>query len=142
MFSDDDVDRHGNAEFAYRVVVPDWVLGPRHVKVALAWDSTVGELSFLGIRLPISSTLAQDLDVRVFDSSGWLVAHSQSWDNSYEIAEFDARRGEEYEIRIRRWSGTGWTWYGIAWTVTGGLRDLLELSDVVFERPIGGFFDI
>lgn len=142
VFSDDDVDRHGNAGFAYRVAVPDWVLGPRHVKVALAWDSTVGELSFLGIRLPISSTLAQDLDVRVVDSGGWLVAHSQSWDNSYEIAEFDARRGEEYEIRIRRWSGTGWTWYGIAWTVTGGLRDLLELSDVVFERPMAGFFDI
>jgi hypothetical protein len=142
VFADGDVDRNGDAEFVYRVAVPEWPLGPRHVKVALAWDSVVREFSFLGIRIPISSTLAQDLDVKVFDSSGWLVAHSQSWDNSYEIAEFDARRGEEYTIRIRRWSGTGWTWYGIAWTVTGGLRDLLDLSDLAFERPIAGFFDI
>jgi hypothetical protein len=32
------------------------------------------------------------------------------------------RAGETYTIRIRRWSGTDPTWYGIAWTVTGGLR--------------------
>lgn len=142
VFADADVDRNGDAEFVYRVAVPEWPLGPRHVKVALAWDSEVAEFSFLGIRIPISSTLRQDLDLRIFDSNGWLVAHSQSWDNSYEIAEFDAVRGEDYTIRIRRWSGTGWTWYGIAWTVTGGLRDLLDLTDLAFERPIGGFFDI
>lgn len=27
-----------------------------------------------------------------------------------------------YEIRIRRWAGTDDIWYGIAWTVTGGLQ--------------------
>ncbi len=137
VFDDDDVGRNGDAEFVYRVAVPDWVLGPRHVKIALAWNSKVKEFSLFGIRIPISSALEQDLDLKVYDSSGWLVAHSQSWTNSYEIAEFDARRGEEYTIRIRRWSGTGWTWYGIAWTVTGGLRDLLDMSDFLFERPMG-----
>jgi hypothetical protein len=42
-----------------------------------------------------------------------------SWDNSYEVVEFAATRGETYEIVIRRWSGTDSVWYGVAWTVTG-----------------------
>lgn len=136
VLDDDDFDRVGDSDFAYRVLVPDWILGPRHVKVALAWNSKVKEFSLFGITIPIASALEQDLDLKVYDSNGSLVAQSQSWDNSYEIAEFDARRGEEYTIRIRRWSGTGWTWYGIAWTVTGGLRDLLDVRDVIFEQPI------
>lgn len=136
VLDDDDFDRAGDSDFAYRVLVPDWILGPRHVKVALAWDSKVKEFSLFGIRIPIASALEQDLDLKVYDANGSLVAQSQSWDNSYEIAEFDARRGEEYTIRIRRYSGAGWTWYGIAWTVTGGIRDLLGLQDVIFEQPI------
>jgi Subtilase family len=136
VLDDDDFDRVGDSDFTYRVLIPDWILGPRHVKVALAWDSKVKEFSLFGITIPIASALEQDLDLKVYDSNGSLVAQSQSWDNSYEIAEFDARRGEEYTIRIRRYSGTGWTWYGIAWTVTGGIRDLLDLGDVIFEQPI------
>ena len=53
------------------------------------------------------------------DSRGVQVAAAASWDNSYEVVEFTARRGETYEIIIRRWSGTDSVWYGIAWTVTG-----------------------
>lgn len=136
VLDDDDFDREGDSDFAYRVLVPDWFLGPRHVKVALAWDSKVKEFSLFGITIPIASRLEQDLDLKVYDANGSLVAQSQSWDNSYEIAEFDARRGEEYTIRIRRYSGTGWTWYGLAWTVTGGIRDLINLGDVIFEQPI------
>ena len=54
-------------------------------------------------------------------ASAWRnpVASSASWDNSYEIAEFDAKAGETYDVRIRRWSGTDDVWHGIAWTVTG-----------------------
>ena len=136
VIDDGDFDREGDSEFAYRVLVPDWILGPRHVKVALAWNSKVKEFSIFGIHIPIASALEQDLDLKIYDANGSLVAHSQSWDNSYEIAEFDARRGEEYTVRIRRWSGTGWTWYGIAWSVTGGLRDLLDIRDLIFEQPI------
>jgi hypothetical protein len=62
-----------------------------------------------------------DLDLQVFDSQGIQVGYSGSWDNSYEIAEFEGRPGEIYTIKIRRWSGTDSVWYGIAWTVTGGL---------------------
>lgn len=137
---DSDFGGDGYGKFTYKVSVPGWWLGPTHVKVALAWNSKVKEFSVFGLTIPISSQLEQDLDLKVYDSGGSLVAHSQSWDNSYEIAEFDADRGEDYTIKIRRWSGTGWTWYGLAWTVTGGLLDFLALTRFAFEeefvRPI------
>jgi hypothetical protein len=57
----------------------------------------------------------------VFDSHGNQVGYSGSWDNSYEIAEFEGKPGETYTIKIRRWSGSDDVWYGIAWTVTGRL---------------------
>lgn len=136
---DGDFDRNGYSNFTYKISVPSWRIGPTHVKVALAWNSKVKEVSVLGITFPTSSRLEQDLDLKVYDSAGSLVAHSQSWDNSYEIAEFDANRGNEYTIKVRRWSGTGWTWYGIAWTVTGGLLDFIRLSTLAFETesPFG-----
>lgn len=120
-----DFDANGLSEFTYRVRVPSsrfWWLGPRHVKVALAWASAVEELDLPFINpVPISSTLAVDLDLKVFDSNGTQVGYSGSWDNSYEIAEFDGVPGRTYDIRVRRWSGTESTWFGLAWTVTGGL---------------------
>jgi hypothetical protein len=103
------------ATFRYRVSVPQLLFSPK-VKVALAWDSAVS--TFLGL-FPLSSRLTVDLDLIVRDSRGNQVASSASWDNSYEIAEFDARRGETYDIIIRRWSGTDSVWYGVAWTVRG-----------------------
>jgi hypothetical protein len=125
--SSSDFDANGMSTFAYRIQVPSFWFGPRHVKVGLAWDSKVSTFSIFGITIPVSSKLTLDLDLKVFDSNGTLVGYSGSWDNSYEIAEFDAIPGETYDIRIRRWSGTDWTWYGIAWSVTGGLLDLLSL---------------
>ena len=111
----------------YRIAVPATLLLP-HVKVALAWDSAVTTLDFLGIEIPLTSTLAVDLDLHVVDSSGTTVASSSSWDNSYEIVEFTPRRGEQYTAKIRRWSGTKDVWYGIAWQVTG--LDLGSLTPV------------
>ena len=108
--------------FRYRVAVPPGFLSPRHVKVALAWNSSVGVLNlpFVG-SIPLTSTLTLDLDLKIFDSNGTQVGYSGSWDNSYEIAEFDGIPGQVYDIRTRRWSGTDESWYGVAWTVTGGL---------------------
>jgi hypothetical protein len=120
----DDFDERGLSKFAYRIQVPGFWFGPRHVKVALAWDGKVTTVSLFGITLPLSSQLTVDLDLKIFDKNGTQVGYSGSWDNSFEIAEFDAIPGETYEIRIRRWSGTDWTWYGIAWTVTGSILDL------------------
>ncbi len=134
--SDSDFGNDRLSTFSYRVRLPSgsifWT--PRRVKVALAWNSKITEFNFLGIRIPLSSELAQDFDLLVFDAGGNRVATSASWDNSYEIAEFTGMPGQEYTIRIRRWSGTGWSWYGLAWTVTGGLLDFAVLDTVLDAR--------
>jgi hypothetical protein len=109
-----DFDPTGWSTFSYQVAVP--VHGGRHVKVALAWNSEVSLFEFLGIRI-FTSTLTLDFDLHVLDSGGNQVASSASWDNSYEIAEFNGQPGATYTIRIRRWSGQGSSWYGLAWTV-------------------------
>ena len=62
------------------------------------------------------SKLTVDLDLYIYQA-GTLVAHSSTFDNSFEIVEFDARPGGNYEIRIKRFSGTDWVWFGLAWTV-------------------------
>ena len=92
--------------------------------------------SIFGITIPLSSTLTVDLDLKVFDARGNQVGYSGSWDNSYEIAEFTGTPGHTYTIRVRRWSGTDSVWYGIAWTVTGGLSifDELVRSDLLTLR--------
>jgi Subtilase family len=128
--------------FSYMVRVPDGVFAPRRVKVALAWTSKISTFSFLGVTIPLSSTLTVDLDLKIYDSHGVQVGYSGSWDNSYEIAEFTGSPGETYTIRIRRWSGIDSVWYGIGWTVTGGrlvVGDLIRgttLSDDRLTRII------
>jgi hypothetical protein len=112
--------------FRYHVQVPAFGFFPK-VKVALAWDGKV--TSFLG--LPLSSNLTVDLDLVVRDSHGRQVAASASWDNSYEVVEFSATRGETYEIVVRRWSGTDSVWFGIAWVATAWF----PWSDVVVRPP-------
>jgi hypothetical protein len=114
-----DIGAADETTFSYNVTVPRLLFGTR-VKVALAWDSTafMVTLPFPFIQLPIS-VLTVDLDLMVYDRTGALVGYSGSWDNSYEIAEFAARAGETYTIKIRRWSGDADVWYGIAWTVQG-----------------------
>jgi hypothetical protein len=113
-FRSSDVDANGYTTYRYQVSVPRKLFSP-HVKVALAWDSKVN--TFFGVA--ISSTLTVDLDLHITDANGNWVAWSSSWNNSYEIAEFDAAPGQTYDIRIRRWSGVDDVWFGIAWTVTG-----------------------
>jgi hypothetical protein len=127
--SSTDFNNIGLSKFSYKVKVPSinipFIFGPHHVKVALAWNGKITTLRdiipWLPFDWPIASNLAVDLDLKVYDSNGNQVGYAGSWDNSYEIAEFNATPGETYTIKIRRWSGTDSTWYGIAWTVTGGL---------------------
>ncbi len=121
LLSSNDFADDGLSEFEYQVSVPSHWWGPRHVKVALCWTSKVGKHKFPLTPAFYTSQLAVDLDLKVYDSSGVQVGYSGSWDNSYEIAEFDGSPGETYTIKIRRWSGTKSTWFGLAWTVTGGL---------------------
>jgi hypothetical protein len=102
------------ATFRYRIAVPSSIFFPR-VKVALAWDSAVTTSGDNAT----ASTLTVDFDLLVRNSSGVQVASAASWDNSYEVVDFSAVRGETYDIVIRRWSGTDSVWFGVAWTVTG-----------------------
>jgi hypothetical protein len=114
------------ATFRYRITVPGSILLPT-VKVALAWDSAVTSSG----DTPTASTLTVDLDLLVRNSAGTQVAAAASWDNSYEVVEFAATRGETYEIVIRRWSGNDSVWYGVAWTVTGvALFESLNLASL------------
>jgi hypothetical protein len=114
------------ATFRYRVTVPPLLLFPT-VKVALAWDSAVTSSGDTAT----ASRLTVDLDLLVRDSHGVLVASAASWDNSYEVAEFLATRGETYEIIIRRWSGTDSVWFGVAWTVNGIRWPFSAFGDLV-----------
>jgi hypothetical protein len=120
------------ATFRYHVSVPALFWSPT-VKVALAWDSAVtssGETA-------TASTLTVDLDLLVRDSHGTQVGVAASWDNSYEVVEFAAARGETYEIVIRRWSGSDSVWFGVAWTVTG-FPLLRPWGSVVLEEILRG----
>ena len=85
-------------------------------------------MNLFGTEIPLSSNLTVDLDLKVYDDNGNVVGYSGSWDNSYEIAEFDGAPRKTYTIKIRRWSGTDNTWFGIAWTVTVGAIALNRLA--------------
>jgi hypothetical protein len=117
--------------FEYQVSLPSWVFGPRNVKVALAWTSKVSSSGGL-----YTSNLTVDLDLKIYDGNGVQVGYSGSWDNSYEIAEFVGQPGKTYTIRIRRWSGTDSTWYGIAWTVTGGFLFPIPFGELALARAV------
>jgi hypothetical protein len=114
-----DIGIGGFARFVYRVSVPRTLIAAR-VKVALAWSSKITTKDFFGVEVPVSSRLTVDLDVQVAEAgTATVVANSASWDNSYEIVEFAGRRGQVYEVQIRRFAGDDDVWYGVAWTVTG-----------------------
>jgi Subtilase family len=132
-----DIGANGQTTFSYQVTVPQFFFRPR-VKVALAWDSLAAVVDILWLQVAIDQ-LKLDLDLHVYDSRGNQVGYSGSWDNSYEIAEFAAVRGETYTIKIRRWSGTDDVWYGIAWTVQGTpfIRPDWGLTEAVLRAAEG-----
>jgi hypothetical protein len=134
-----DIGDRRETPFSYTLTVPQRLF-LAHAKVALAWDSKVTSVNFPFIgEIPLSSSLTVDLDLMVYDSNGALVGYSGSFDNSYEIAEFSVSPGASYTIKIRRWSGTDDVWYGIAWTVTGGLTlfDTAELGAASHLHQLG-----
>jgi hypothetical protein len=133
-----DLDGSGRTAFRYRITTPRSPLFfGSHVKVALAWDSNATRTDILFLSI-YQNTLSVDLDLEVRDSAGTLVASSMSWDNSYEIAEFDAKAGETYDIRIRRWSGTDDVWYGVAWTQIPTLFDIFGSVQTAPVFQLGG----
>jgi len=100
---------NGFCKSIYKIKVPK--SGATHVKVALTWDSNAYNILWFKF-----SSLELDLDLRIYKGST-LVAQSSSWDNSCEIAEYDAKPGDELTIKIKRYSGNHWTYYGLAWNI-------------------------
>jgi hypothetical protein len=132
-----DIGANRQTTFSHFVKLAPGLFAPRYVKVALAWDSRISMFSFFGIELLLGSTLTVDLDLQIFDRRGVQVGYSGSYDNSYEIAEFVGTPGETYTIKIRRWSGTDDVWYGIAWTVSGGLPWANVTRFTALQRLLG-----
>lgn len=98
--------------FAYHV---RWRAGDK-VRVALVWDTNPLRTAYNRTSQPSS-----DLDLRIF-KDGVKVAHSTSYDNAFEVAEFTAPATGVYELRIylRRWDEGGTsdayrTYLGLAW---------------------------
>lgn len=117
MLQTSDLQSNRITRTSYKVQVPS--SGARRLKAALAWSSKVKYKSDTTLTPPVKVTeskLTVDLDLYVY-LGGSLVAHSSTFDNSFEIVEFDATPGSTYEVRIKRFSGTDWVWFGLAWTV-------------------------
>jgi hypothetical protein len=109
---------NGRSTFKYQVEVPESG-SSKHIRVALAWSSKVTYVDDPTQTPPIKnvvSTLTTDLDLHLYEGSR-LVDWSSSFDNSYEIIDFEGKPGTTYDIVIRRWSGNDWVWFGIAWSV-------------------------
>ena len=109
---------NGRSTFKYQVEVPA-TGSSKHIRVALAWSSKVTYVEDTSRTPPIKnvvSTLTTDLDLHLYEGSR-LVDWSSSFDNSYEVIDFQGKPGTTYDIVIRRWSGTDWVWFGIAWSV-------------------------
>ena len=74
--------------------------------------------------------LTLDYDILVYDGKT-LVASSMSWDNSYEIVEFQGNAGKTYDVKIAKYSGDDWSWYGLAWTV---INPFLQIQPIMARR--------
>jgi len=87
------------------------------IRVALTWNSKTTSAS--------SSVNNADLDLRVYNSAGTLVASSSSWDNNNEFVEFTPSATGEYTIKIRGFNVPDdfSSYYGIAWTTHYDLCD-------------------
>lgn len=93
------------------------------VRVALSWEQTASTF----VTGSISNTpvdLNYDLDVLVKDENGEIVASSTSFDNNYEIVDFQGEPGKSYAIHVLRGETPthingkeNFTSYGIAWNL-------------------------
>ena len=80
------------------------------IRAAIAWDSNPNS-SYT------TDPLEADLDLRLKNPSGTIVATSSSGSNSFEIVEYTATTTGTYTIEayLWSWSGTNSTYLGVAW---------------------------
>ena len=123
------------ATFRYRVAVPALILFPR-VKVALAWDSAVTSAPRATRRprrrSPSTSTCS------CATAAACRSRPRRRGTTATRSSSSPRRRGETYEIVIRRWSGTDSVWFGVAWTVTGLEWWLPFVPAGLFEVALAG----
>lgn len=79
----------------------------RH-RIVLAWSSDPSHPDW-------ALQPSADIDLSVVDANGATVATSASWDNSFEIVEFDAPSGGLFTVRAQRYRCDRDTWLGWAW---------------------------
>lgn len=82
----------------------------RRVRVVIAWDNDPAYTNW-------ASQPCADLDLRVMSPTGVAVASSNSWDNTYEIAEFTPAVSGTYTLRVHKFRCDynprylGWAWF-------------------------------
>jgi hypothetical protein len=82
------------------------------IRICLTWNSKVTSSTSPDV-------LDADLDLWVYDPDMLLVERSQTYDSSYEFAEFTPAKRGAYTIKIRRWGTLPddfSSYYGVAWT--------------------------
>lgn len=77
-------------------------------RVVLSWDSDPAYSDY-------SSRPSADIDLRIRDANGTIVAASLSWDGTNEIVEFDSPGGGTYTLQALRFRCDLPTWLGWAW---------------------------
>jgi hypothetical protein len=118
-FSSASVDAQGLSTASWKITAPSGRSRRTRLKAALAFSAKVTTSAPPSAATPSTVTSARlevDLDLHLFEGSR-LVAWSSSFDNSYEVIDHTLVPGRSYELRVRRWSGTDWTWFGLAWDV-------------------------
>jgi subtilisin family serine protease len=81
--------------------------GTRH-RVVLSWDTDPAYNDY-------SSQPSADIDLHVVDANGRTVASSLSFDNTFEIVDFDSWQAGTYTVQARKFRCDKATWLGWAW---------------------------
>jgi hypothetical protein len=85
----------------------------KRTRVVIVWDQNPNYGSYGGT----TSRPSADLDLRVINPSGLVVASSLSFDNTYEIVDFTPSVSGNYQLRVNRVRCNltpgflGWAWY-------------------------------
>jgi Subtilase family len=102
---------------SYSCASPTWVTvatmplwANRPARAVITWDTNTSYASY-------ANRPSADLDLQVLSPTNTVVASSDSYDNTYEIAEFTPAVAGNYTVRVRKWSCAltprylGWAWY-------------------------------